>query len=252
MELTGGGFATRGAVFPGVPFVLIGRGPDFAWSATSSQADNIDLFVETLCAATTVHYLYHGQCQRDAAVRRGHAQGTGPARPAGLATTRRRTARSSATRRSAGSGSRSRSSARPVGASSLARRPSTTSTRAGSTSAKSFVTAMNGVEFSFNWFYADDRDIAYFSSGRLPIRAPGTDPALPTIGTGDYDWRGFVPLAGHAQAIDPRVGDDPELEQQARRGRRRGRLELLVRLGPARRSPAGGDRRDARSRRSPR
>ena len=35
---------------------------------------------------------------------------------------------------------------------------------------------MNGVEFSFNWFYADDRDIALFSSGRLPVRAPGTDP----------------------------------------------------------------------------
>ena len=50
MELSGAGFATRGAVFPGVPLVLVGRGPDFAWSATSSQADNIDLFVETLCS----------------------------------------------------------------------------------------------------------------------------------------------------------------------------------------------------------
>ncbi|HEX4746145.1 MAG TPA: penicillin acylase family protein, partial [Gaiellaceae bacterium] len=35
MELQGAGFAVRGAVFPGVPLVLIGRGPDFAWSATS-------------------------------------------------------------------------------------------------------------------------------------------------------------------------------------------------------------------------
>ena len=61
MELQGAGFATRGAVFPGVPFVLIGRGPDFAWSATSSQADNIDLFVETLCTDDR-HYVYRGQC----------------------------------------------------------------------------------------------------------------------------------------------------------------------------------------------
>ncbi len=73
-------------------------------------------------------------------------------------------------------------------------------------SAKDFLSTMNGVEFSFNWFYADDRDIALFSSGRLPIRAPGTDPALPTIGTGDYDWRGFVPFAGHARAINPPSG----------------------------------------------
>ena len=62
MELSGAGFAVRGAVFPGVPFVLIGRGPDFAWSATSSQADNLDLFVETLCDDDT-HYLYRGQCE---------------------------------------------------------------------------------------------------------------------------------------------------------------------------------------------
>ena len=62
MELAGAGFAVRGAVFPGVPLVLVGRGPDFAWSATSSQADNLDLFVETLCDDDT-HYLYRGQCE---------------------------------------------------------------------------------------------------------------------------------------------------------------------------------------------
>ncbi len=73
-------------------------------------------------------------------------------------------------------------------------------------SAKDFLSTMNGVEFSFNWFYADDRDIAFFSSGRLPLRAPGTDPALPTIGTGGFDWRGFVPFARHAQGVNPPSG----------------------------------------------
>jgi len=74
------------------------------------------------------------------------------------------------------------------------------------TSAKTFVAAMSHVEFSFNWFYADDRDIAYFSSGRLPLRAPGTDPALPTIGTGQYEWQGFLRPSEHPQAIDPASG----------------------------------------------
>ncbi len=74
------------------------------------------------------------------------------------------------------------------------------------TSAKRFLTAMNGMEFSFNWFYADDRDIALFSSGRLPVRAAGTDAALPTVGTGEYDWEGFLPLAGHARGINPPSG----------------------------------------------
>ena len=74
------------------------------------------------------------------------------------------------------------------------------------TSAKRFLQTMNGVEFSFNWFYADDRDIAFFSSGRLPQRGPGLDPGLPTVGTGEYDWRGFVPFAGHARGINPSSG----------------------------------------------
>ena len=41
---------------------MIGRGPDFAWSATSSRADIIDLFVEALCGGDDRHYLYRGQC----------------------------------------------------------------------------------------------------------------------------------------------------------------------------------------------
>src|SRR5439155_1490312 len=73
-------------------------------------------------------------------------------------------------------------------------------------SAKQFLTTMAGVEFAFSWFYADSKDIAMFSSGRLPVRAPGTDPSLPTDGTGAYDWRGFLTPAQHAQAIDPPSG----------------------------------------------
>jgi acyl-homoserine lactone acylase PvdQ len=29
---------------------------------------------------------------------------------------------------------------------------------------------------------------------------------LPTLGTGDYDWRGFLPFAGHARGINPPSG----------------------------------------------
>src|SRR5439155_2257762 len=73
-------------------------------------------------------------------------------------------------------------------------------------SAREFLKTMAGVEFAFNWFYADSKDIAMFSSGRLPLRAQGTDPALPTVGTADYDWRGFLTPAQHAQGIDPPSG----------------------------------------------
>ena len=56
---------------------------------------------------------------------------------------------------------------------------------------------------SFNWFYADDKDIALFSSGRLPVRAPGTDPALPTD-------RHRAPTTGAASSRRPApAGDQP-------------------------------------------
>jgi acyl-homoserine lactone acylase PvdQ len=204
MELAGAGFAVRGAVFPGVPVVLIGRGPDFAWSATSSQADNLDLFVETLCDDDR-HYLYRGQCEpmRRFFVGTLKAQGQpdqevsyyetthGPV--VGYATVGGKRVAISAQRSTRGRELLSTKAFYDLNTGRV-------------DSAKDFLQTMNGVEFSFNWFYADDRDIALFSSGRLPIRAAGTDPALPTVGNGDYDWRGFVPFAGHAQGINPATG----------------------------------------------
>jgi acyl-homoserine lactone acylase PvdQ len=62
------------------------------------------------------------------------------------------------------------------------------------------------IDAMFNLFYADDRSIAHVTTGRLPIRAPGTDPALPTIGTGEYDWRGFLGAKAHPQTINPSTG----------------------------------------------
>jgi acyl-homoserine lactone acylase PvdQ len=204
MELAGGGFATRGAVFPGVPFVLIGRGPDFAWSATSSQADNLDLFVETLCENDR-EYLYRGQCQpmRRFFVGTLRAPG-GSDQPVAYYETAHGPVVGYATvggKRVAVAVQRS-----TRGRELLSARAFYELNTGRVTSAKRFLQAMSAVEFSFNWFYADDRDIAFFSSGRLPQRAPGTDPALPTLGTGDYDWRGFLPFAGHARGINPASG----------------------------------------------
>ena len=54
-----------------------------------------------------------------------------------------------------------------------------------------FQHVMSKVNFTFNWFYADDRDIAYFNSGDNPERADGADPDLPNWGTGEYDWKGW-------------------------------------------------------------
>ena len=60
--------------------------------------------------------------------------------------------------------------------------------------------------FTFNFFYIDHRNIGFFSTGRLPVRAPGTNPSLPTLGTGQYDWRGFLSARQHPQDVNPKSG----------------------------------------------
>ena len=204
MELSGAGFATRGAVFPGVPFVLVGRGQDYAWSATSSVADNVDLFVETLCDDDRT-YFYRGQCEpmRRFFVGTLRAQGS-PDQPVAYYETAHGPVVGYAKVNGKRVGIAMQRSTR--GRETLSLRPFYDLNTGRVASAKRFLQTMNGVEFSFNWFYADDRDIAFFSSGRLPVRAAGTDPALPTVGTGEYDWRGFLSFAGHARGISPPSG----------------------------------------------
>jgi acyl-homoserine lactone acylase PvdQ len=204
-DLHGGGFDARGVLFPGVPFVVIGRGLDFVWSATSSRADNIDVFAETLCGGDDAHYVFRSECRAMTVFNAGelvrqdqrtplrfretvHGPVVGYGRT--VAGVRVALALQRSTR------GRELRSSRAFYVLDTNR----------VTSARSFVNTMSQVEFSFDWFYADDRDIAMFSSGRLPVRAPNTDPMLPTVGTGDFEWRGFLTQAQHAQGINPPSG----------------------------------------------
>ena len=154
------------------PYVELGRGQDFSWSATSAGNDIIDIFVEELCGDDT-HYRYEGAVPRDGDLRRRHAsRGFGRARPSlifnetvhgpviGYATVGRR-----ARRARVGAPTRNREVVSAFGFAELNDERSTT-TRT------SFYDAANDIEFTFNWFYADKDDIAMFSSGRDPDRHP--------------------------------------------------------------------------------
>ena len=204
-DLHGGGFDARGVIFPGVPFVVIGRGLDFVWSATSSRADNIDVFAETLCGGDDAHYLFRGECRAMTVFNAGELVRFDERTPLrfretvhgpviGYATARGGSRVALALQRST-RGRELRSAGAFYGLDTNR-----------VTSARSFLKNMSGIEFSFDWFYADNRDIAMFSSGRLPVRAPGTDPSLPTVGTGAYEWRGFLTAAQHAQGLNPASG----------------------------------------------
>jgi acyl-homoserine lactone acylase PvdQ len=213
LDVHGGGIHARGGALPGVPYVLIGRARDYAWSATSASSDNRDQFLERLCnpdgsppSRESTHYRYKGRCRPMRTFNAGVLSGSGGApdeqvvfretvhgpvsgtvtvdgRPYAVATLR---------------ASRGRETLGGLFASAM--------NEGALRSARDLARIAGPVAFTFNLFYVDHEDIGFFSTGHLPIRAPGTDPSLPTLGTGRYDWRGFLPQRRHPQVINPKRG----------------------------------------------
>ena len=219
MDMHAPGINVRGATsapFPG--YMLIGRGPDFAWTLTSAGADIVDQFVETLCGGDDVHYLFKGQCRPmttfDAGVLTGaagqpdqritffktvHGPVVGYANVGG-----RRVAISS-----------QRSS---YGRDTLDQLPFQDITLGRVRTPQQFNRAFLRSPQTFNAFYADDRHISEVTTGRLPQRAPDVDPGLPTNGDGNHEWRGFLPASRHPQQIDPSSGQLVNWNNKVARG----------------------------------
>ena len=206
LDLHGGGIDARGAVFPGVPWVVIGRGKDYAWSAMSSHSDLVDQFVEILCGGDDLHYRFEGECREmrtfDAGVLREsagqadqrlviHMTVHGPV--VGYAHMNGQPVAISSERSTRGREVESGRAFADLNANKVR-------------SASDFFKVINQEEFAFNWVYVDNRDIAMFSAGRLPHRAADVDVGLPTMGTGDFEWQGVEPLAAHPRAINPSSG----------------------------------------------
>lgn len=206
LDLHGGGIDARGASFPGLSFyVLLGRGSDYAWSATSSNSDVVDHYVEELCGDDR-HYRFRGSCREMVTIDAGTLQ-QGPGQPArrlvyqttvhgpvlGYATVDGRRVAISSRRSTRG---------RELLSALMFQDLNTGAVR----SSRTFRRAAAKLEFTFNILYADDRDIAMFSTGRLPVRPPGADGSLPTVGTGEYEWRGFLPARAHPQVVNPPGG----------------------------------------------
>ena len=74
-------------------------------------------------------------------------------------------------------------------------------------------TAANQFGFTFNWAYVSRKATAYFSLGPPAQAGQGLDRRLPTLGTGAYDWQGFLSRDEHPH--DERAGRAAaQLEQQ--------------------------------------
>jgi acyl-homoserine lactone acylase PvdQ len=186
------------APFPG--YLLIGRTPRFSTTLTSASGDIIDQYAETLCGGSNERYLYKGKCRTMGHFDAGTLNGQpvsflttvhGPV--VGYARVRGRTVAISSKRSSRG---------KDVLDQLFFRRLSNGSVK----NPQDFFRAAAETPQTFNSFYIDSKHIAEYTSGRLPIRNPAVDPGLPTKGTGQYEWRGFLKPMAHIHGKDNKQG----------------------------------------------
>jgi len=233
-DLHGPGLNARGASFPGTDiFVELGRGADYAWSATSAGADIIDQRVEKLCNPATyplgpvdpnsTSYVYNNACvpmyeRTDMQVAKTSAGAENP--PQVISIQIERTVHGPVAGRTTAIDPTT-GQAIPV---AISTERSTFGNELGSAAAflewndpdivhdaHSWQVAATQEEGTFNWTYVDSKDIAYYMTGKLPVRSATVNPNFPSWGTGQWDWTGFVPadlssLDLHPRAINPSQG----------------------------------------------
>ncbi len=203
MDLHGPGIHAQGATVPGLAmYVLIGRTPQYAWSLTSAGHDVRDVFAERLCnrdgskpTRASRYYVYKGKCRPLHRFDAGELAGD----PVSFDTTVHGPVFATAT---VGGKPYALSRERSTfgrDALNLAALHDMTDGRA-KTPRKFWKTA-NEFGFTFNWAYASHQRTAYFSSGLLPVRSRHLDRRLPTLGTGRYEWKGFLSRKQHPHAV---------------------------------------------------
>jgi len=221
LDMHGPGLDARGVGFPGISqYVLLGRGADYAWSATSASGDQVDTFAEKLCdpeggkpTLESNGYIKDGKCKEmysrtDSWEAKPSAAGVPPETVVVEMTTQRTDNGIVQTRgmvkgkpvaftsQRASFGKEVDSALTYVEMSDPAR----------INGAKDFQKAFARFTFTFNWFYLDHKDIAYQLGGTHPLRAKHTQPDLPMWGTGKWDWRGNLSFAGTPKDINPSKG----------------------------------------------
>jgi acyl-homoserine lactone acylase PvdQ len=207
MGLYGPTLRARGATsapFPG--YMLIGRGEGFSWTLTSAGADIVDTYAEKLCGGSRTKYVYKGKCRKMKTVKAG----TITKGEDSVKVRYRRTVHGPVVgyARVAGSGKRialaqkRSSTGRETTDQIFFQRLSTGRVR----SAQDFIRAAAATPQTFNSFYADEQDIAFVTTGRLPNRRKGVNPDLPVDGRGRFEWKGYLKASKHPQDVSPSDG----------------------------------------------
>ncbi|WP_159766463.1 penicillin acylase family protein [Streptomyces sp. HM190] len=208
-EIQGPGLSARGASFAGLSmYVELGRGQDYAWSATTSGQDIIDAYAVELCQ-DDVHYLYHGTCTPMEKIEQTNAwkPTTADSTPAGSYRMQVwRTKYGPVTHRATVGGKKVayttlRSSymneAESIIGFQMLNDPDYVK------GPETFQKAVQNINYTFNWFYADSRHTAYYNSGDNPVRAAGVDAEFPAWARAPYEWRGWDPATNTADYTPP-------------------------------------------------
>ncbi|HMC72099.1 MAG TPA: penicillin acylase family protein, partial [Mycobacteriales bacterium] len=229
VALDGPDIKARGVAFAGTQLLVeLGHGVDYAWSATSASGDNVDTVMDRLCNAdgspVTVKSTGYiddssgsAKCvpidtyTHDEGVTVPTAGGTG--QPQELTFTVMKTRHGVVQFRTLAFDGTQKV---PV---AVVTERSTYNHELDSAigffrinnpnyvhGAQDFERAFASVGYTFNWFYADDRDIAYQVSGLLPVRSTSVEPDFPRWGNTRYDWRGWLTAAQLPHQINPPSG----------------------------------------------
>ncbi|KUN77180.1 penicillin acylase family protein [Streptomyces griseoruber] len=203
-EIQGPGISARGASFAGLSmYVELGRGQDYSWSATTSGQDIIDTYAVELCQ-DDYHYLYHGTCTAMDVVEQKNSwkPTTADATAAGSYTMRvYRTKYGPVEYRATVGGKKVayttlRSSfmheADSIIGFQMLNDPDYVK------SPQTFQSAVQHINYTFNWFYADSTHTAYYNSGDNPVRATGVDSEFPVWAQAAYEWKNWVPATNTA------------------------------------------------------
>ena len=215
----------RGVSFVGTNlYVQLGRGVDYAWSATSAGQDIIDTFAVELCepggGAPTIdsmHYVWKGECLPIEVIER-----TNSWTPSAADQTAPGSQTLQAFRTNAGLIShRGTVKGKPYAFAKLRATYKREVDAAGAFAdwnspdkvkdAQSWIRSGYRNDLTFNWFYIDRDQIAYFNSGANPRRANGTPTTFPVEARPEFMWKRYNPelntfardpIERHAQVID--------------------------------------------------
>jgi penicillin G amidase len=201
IQLTGGGFNVIGMGFAGIPGVLIGANDRLAWTSTSGESHNEDVFVEELKPDDGHQYFYRGAWRpMEHRVETILVKGSDRVNYDVYRTVHGPVIGWSPDHKEAYSkgmtyfGREFQNIIGFLGLNTARRIQDVPPLCQEITSNHNIIVATR------------DGDIGFWHCGLFPRYAPGVDPRLPLRGTGENDWRGFVPFTSIPHVANPESG----------------------------------------------